>query len=211
MRFLVLILAFVSSAAFASEIDTKNKELTLKVLYLSVGSGAYENLEFLNARTNPAAADGGAVPKLAGTGVTYLRMRMGKIRGYLLQFDLYALAWNPKVERDLTSLTKGLDGVVFVAGRDPKRQDENRRALEALRTAISAQGSSAESMPTVLQVSASDGKAPVTVDAIRDTLRLKPTISSFEVVPNGNPVEFDTLKALTKLMLAVVSANSAHE
>jgi len=97
-------------------------------------------------------------------------------------------------------ILKGVDGVIFVADSQLERLEANEESVENLRTNLAEQGYSLEKIPYVIQYNKRDLPNAVSVEELRQVLN-PGTIPDFEAVARTGVVVFDTLKAVSKLVL----------
>ena len=127
-------------------------------------------------------------------------MSLGEIRGFKTRFHLYTVPGQVFYDASRKLILKGVDGVIFVADSQLERLEANQESVDNLRTNLAEQGYSLEKIPYVVQYNKRDLPNVVDVDELR--LLLNPTrVPDFEAVARSGAGVFDTLKAVSKLVL----------
>lgn len=187
-----------------SFINYQNREINLKVVYYGPGlAGKTTNLQYIYERTNPDAK-GKMISLATETDRTlffdFLPLALGEIRGFKTRFHLYTVPGQVFYDASRKLILKGVDGVVFVADSQLGRMEANQESVENLRYNLSEQGYNLDKIPYVIQYNKRDLPEIASVEALRSLLN--PTnVPDFEGIARTGVGVFDTLKAISKLML----------
>jgi mutual gliding-motility protein MglA len=191
-----------------SMINYASREINCKLVYYGPGlGGKTTNLEYVYNKVNPETR--GKLISLATEQertlfFDFLPVDLGSIRGFKTRFHLYTVPGQVYYNASRRLILKGVDGLVFVADSQAERMDANIAALENLYENLIDYGFDPTQLPIVLQWNKRDLPSAVPVDELR--YQLNPMgLQEYEAVAvRGNGV-FDTLKAVSKLVLKALS------
>jgi len=187
-----------------SFINYMAREINCKIVYYGPGlCGKTTNLQYIYERTNPDAK-GKMISLATETERTlffdFLPLSLGEIRGFKTRFHLYTVPGHVFYDASRKLILKGVDGVIFVADSQIEQLEANQESAENLRTNLAEQGYSLEKIPYVVQYNKRDLPNIVPVEELRELLN--PTrVPDFEAVARSGGGVFDTLKAVSKLVL----------
>jgi len=187
-----------------SFINYSSREINCKIVYYGPGlCGKTTNLQYIYERTNPEAK-GKMISLATETERTlffdFLPLSLGEIRGFKTRFHLYTVPGQVFYDASRKLILKGVDGVIFVADSQLERLEANEESVENLRTNLAEQGYSLEKIPYVIQYNKRDLPNAVSVEELRQVLNTG-SIPDFEAVARTGVGVFDTLKAVSKLVL----------
>jgi len=187
-----------------SFINYMAREINCKIVYYGPGlCGKTTNLQYIYERTNPEAK-GKMISLATETERTlffdFLPLSLGEIRGFKTRFHLYTVPGQVFYDASRKLILKGVDGVIFVADSQLERLEANEESVENLRTNLAEQGYSLEKIPYVIQYNKRDLPNAVSVEELRQVLNTG-SIPDFEAVARTGVGVFDTLKAVSKLVL----------
>jgi mutual gliding-motility protein MglA len=191
-----------------SMINYASREINCKLVYYGPGlGGKTTNLEYVYNKVSPETR--GKLISLATEQertlfFDFLPVDLGSIRGFKTRFHLYTVPGQVYYNASRRLILKGVDGLVFVADSQAERMDANIAALENLYENLIDYGFDPTQLPIVLQWNKRDLPNAVPVDELR--YQLNPMgLQEYEAVAvRGNGV-FDTLKAVSKLVLKALS------
>jgi mutual gliding-motility protein MglA len=187
-----------------SFINYSSREINCKIVYYGPGlCGKTTNLQYIYSKTNPEAK-GKMISLATETERTlffdFLPLSLGEIRGFKTRFHLYTVPGQVFYDASRKLILKGVDGVIFVADSQLERLEANEESVENLRTNLAEQGYSLEKIPYVIQYNKRDLPNAVTVDELRQVLN-PASVPDYEAVARTGVGVFDTLKAVSKLVL----------
>src|SRR5678809_23053 len=187
-----------------SFINYMAREINCKLVYYGPGlCGKTTNLQYIYERTNPEAK-GKMISLATETERTlffdFLPLSLGEIRGFKTRFHLYTVPGQVFYDASRKLILKGVDGVIFVADSQLERLEANEESVENLRTNLAEQGYSLEKIPYVVQYNKQDLPNAVTVEELQELLNPM-RVPSFEANARSGAGVFDTLKAVSKLVL----------
>ena len=185
-------------------INYASREINCKIVYYGPGlCGKTTNLQYIYERTNPDAK-GKMISLATETERTlffdFLPLSLGEIRGFKTRFHLYTVPGQVFYDASRKLILKGVDGVIFVADSQLERMEANEESVENLKTNLAEQGYSLEKIPYVVQYNKRDLPNAVTVDELRPLLNPM-NVPDYEAVARSGVGVFDTLKAVSKLVL----------
>ena len=191
-----------------SMINYASREINCKLVYYGPGlGGKTTNLEYVYNKVNPETR--GKLISLATEQertlfFDFLPVDLGSIRGFKTRFHLYTVPGQVYYNASRRLILKGVDGLVFVADSQAERMDANIAALENLYENLSDYGYDPAELPVVLQWNKRDLPSAVPVDELRR--QLNPMgLQEYEAVAVNGVGVFDTLKAVSKLVLRSLS------
>lgn len=191
-----------------SMINYASREINCKLVYYGPGlGGKTTNLEYVYNKVNPDTR--GKLISLATEQertlfFDFLPVDLGTIRGFKTRFHLYTVPGQVYYNASRRLILKGVDGLVFVADSQAERMDANIAALENLYENLSDYGYDPAQLPIVLQWNKRDLPSAVPTDELRR--QLNPMgLAEFEAVAVEGVGVFDTLKAVSKLVLKSLS------
>jgi len=191
-----------------SMINYASREINCKLVFYGPGlGGKTTNLEYVYNKVNPETR--GKLISLATEQertlfFDFLPVDLGSIRGFKTRFHLYTVPGQVYYNASRRLILKGVDGLVFVADSQAERMDANIAALENLYENLSDYGYDPYQLPIVLQWNKRDLPNAVPVDELRRQLNPMGLPEYEAVAVNGAGV-FDTLKAVSKLVLKSLS------
>ena len=187
-----------------SMINYASREINCKLVYYGPGlGGKTTNLEYVYNRVAPDMR--GKLISLATENertlfFDFLPVDLGTIRGFKTRFHLYTVPGQVYYNASRRLILKGVDGLVFVADSQAERMDANIAALENLYENLADYGYDAAHLPVVLQWNKRDLNSAVPVLELRR--QLNPMgLQEYEAVATSGQGVFDTLKAISKLVL----------
>jgi mutual gliding-motility protein MglA len=191
-----------------SMINYASREINCKLVYYGPGlGGKTTNLEYVYGKVSPETR--GKLISLATEHertlfFDFLPVDLGSIRGFTTRFHLYTVPGQVYYNASRRLILKGVDGIVFVADSQAERMDANIAALENLYENLLDYGYDATQLPIVLQWNKRDLPNALPVEELRR--QLNPMgLSAFEAVATTGVGVFDTLKAVSKLVLKSLS------
>jgi signal recognition particle receptor subunit beta len=188
-----------------SFINYMAREINCKIVYYGPGlCGKTTNLQYIYERTNPAAK-GKLVSLATETERTlffdFLPISLGEIRGYKARFHLYTVPGYVFYGASRKIILKGVDGVIFVADSQCGRDEANQESVEDLRINLDDQGYALEKIPFVVQYNKRDLSNVIDLSELRAATNPR-HVPDFEASARTGAGVFDTLKAVSKLVLA---------
>ena len=197
-----------------SLVNFTTREITCKIVYYGPGrSGKTTNLHYVYGRV-PQSRRGRMVSLATQTDRTlffdFLPIDLGQISGFTTRFQLYTVPGQVYYNATRRLVLQGADGVVFVADSQARQLDENLESLQNLQSNLLEHGVDVRAMPLVMQHNKQDLPrelilTPVELD---DALNFRSVPSFAADALHGQGV-FETLKAISELVLKKLSAGSA--
>ncbi|WP_029215319.1 GTP-binding protein [Kallotenue papyrolyticum] len=186
-------------------INVAAREIHCKIVYYGPGMGGKTtNLQWIHSQV-PRANKGELLSIATETERTlffdFLPLDLGKVRGFQTRFHLYTVPGQVLYERTRVAVLNGADGVVFVADSQRHKLEENINSLKELARNIQKQGKKFQEFPLVLQYNKRDLPNVLPV-AVLDKYLNPFGWPRFEACAASGPGVFDTLKAISKLVIA---------
>jgi signal recognition particle receptor subunit beta len=191
-----------------SMINYASREINCKLVYYGPGlGGKTTNLEYVYSKVSPDTR--GKLISLATEQertlfFDFLPVDLGSIRGFKTRFHLYTVPGQVYYNASRRLILKGVDGIVFVADSQAERMDANIAAMQNLYENLSDYGYDPAQIPIVLQWNKRDLPTAVTVEEMRNNLN-PDNLLEFEAVAVSGEGVFDTLKAVSKLVIKTLS------
>lgn len=191
-----------------SMINYASREINCKIVYYGPGlCGKTTNLEYVYEKVNPETR--GKLISLATEAertlfFDFLPVDLGSIRGFKTRFHLYTVPGQVYYNASRRLILKGVDGVVFVADSAAERMDANIASLQNLYENLAEYGFDPTKVPLVVQYNKRDLPNAVPVEELR--AQVNPMgVPDFEAVAIKGTGVFDTLKAVSKLVINALS------
>lgn len=191
-----------------SLINYANKEINCKIVYYGCGlCGKTTNLLYIHKKV---AADyrGKLVSLATETDRTlffdFLPLDLGSIQGFTTRFHLYTVPGQVHYDASRKLILKGVDGLVFCVDSQVERTEDNIESLENLKVNLRTQGYELDNLPMVVQYNKRDLPNIVPVDELERQINHRGD-PSFESIATEGVGVFDTLRAVSKLVLASIS------
>ncbi|MBD3371594.1 MAG: gliding-motility protein MglA [Candidatus Coatesbacteria bacterium] len=191
-----------------SLINYANKEINCKIVYYGCGlCGKTTNLLYIHKKI--AAEYRGKLVSLATeTDRTlffdFLPLDLGSIQGFTTRFHLYTVPGQVHYDASRKLILKGVDGLVFVVDSQVERTEDNIESLENLKVNLRSQGYELDNLPMVVQYNKRDLPNIVPVEELERQINHRGD-PSFESIATEGVGVFDTLRAVSKLVLASIS------
>jgi mutual gliding-motility protein MglA len=186
-------------------INVAAREIHCKIVYYGPGMcGKTTNLQWIHGQV-PRSNKGDLLSIATETERTlffdFLPLDLGKVRGFQTRFHLYTVPGQVLYERTRVAVLNGADGVVFVADSQRSKLEENVNSLKELARNIQRQGKKFQQFPLVLQYNKRDLPNALPV-AVLDKYLNPFNWPRYEACATSGPGVFDTLKAISKLVIA---------
>ena len=191
-----------------SMINYASREINCKIVYYGPGlGGKTTNLEYIYEKVAPSTR-GKLISLATETERTlffdFLPVDLGTIRGFKTRFHLYTVPGQVYYNASRKLILKGVDGVVFVADSQVERLDANIESMHNLYENLAEYGLDPREMPFIVQYNKRDLPNVASVQEL--DVHLNPTqVSAFEAVGTRGIGVFDTLKAVSKLVIKSLS------
>jgi mutual gliding-motility protein MglA len=191
-----------------SMINYASREINCKIVFYGPGlGGKTTNIEYIYDRVAPDMR-GKLVSLATETDRTlffdFLPVDLGTIRGFKTRFHLYTVPGQVYYNASRKLILKGVDGLVFVADSQIERADANVEAMHNLYDNLAEQGLDPRRLPFVIQYNKRDLPNIASVSELQGMLN--PTgVDQFEAVGSRGIGVFDTLKAVSKLVIKQLS------
>jgi signal recognition particle receptor subunit beta len=187
-----------------SMINYASREINCKIVYYGPGlGGKTTNLEYVFNKVNPETR-GKLISLATETERTlffdFLPVDLGTVKGFNTRFHLYTVPGQVYYNASRRLILRGVDGVVFEGDSRAERMDANIASLQNLYENLAEHGYEPGKLPLVMQYNKRDLPDAVGVEELR--AQLNPTgLPDFEAVAVSGEGVFDTLKAVSKLVL----------
>jgi mutual gliding-motility protein MglA len=197
-----------------SLVNYSTREITCKIVYYGPGrSGKTSNLQYVHAHV-PEDRRGPMVSLATETDRTlffdFLPIDLGTISGFRTRIQLYTVPGQVYYNATRKLVLRGADGVVFVADSQPEQFDENVESLRNLHENLLEEDVDLRSFPTILQYNKRDLPGVMAIGALDEELNFRGVPSFAAVAVSGDGV-FDTLKAVSQLVLQSLSQRFGQE
>ena len=187
-----------------STVNVMAREIGAKVVFYGPGlSGKTTSLKRVYDSVKPAhRGELMSLPTEADRTLffDFLPVRVERVGDYSVRLALYTVPGQVFYNATRKLVLQGADGVVFVADSQIARTEANVESLENLRTNLAEQGYSLDKLPYVIQYNKRDMPGIAPMDELRSLLN-STNVPDFEGVASTGVGVFDTLKAVSKLVL----------
>lgn len=197
-----------------SFINYASKEINCKIVYYGPAlSGKTTNLQYIYTQTDPKTK--GKMVTLATEAertlfFDFLPLAIGPIRGFNVRFHLYTVPGQVYYDATRRLILKGVDGIVFVADSQLHRMEENLESLSNLKINLENQGYNLTAIPLVIQYNKRNLPNIAPVSELSKNLN-SIHAQEFEAVATEGSGVFDTLKAISKLILLALKGETVEK
>ena len=192
-----------------SLINYSSKEITCKIVYYGPGRcGKTTNLQYVYSRIPDAKRSSMvslATEKDRTLFFDFLPLELGDIAGYKTRVQLYTVPGQVFYNSTRKLVLQGADGVVFVADSQVDLWPENQESIVNLRDNLSMLGMDIYRVPLVMQYNKRDLANIVSLSELDKGLNFR-QVPYYEAVATSGAGVFDTLKAISALVLQSLSA-----
>lgn len=187
-------------------INVAAREIHCKIVYYGPGlCGKTTNLKYIHHAV-PGQAKGDLLSIATETERTlffdFLPLDLGQVHGFQTRFHLYTVPGQVLYERTRVAVLNGADGVVFVADSQPNKLREDVQSLQELARNVQAQGKKFKEFPLVLQYNKRDVPNAIPIEQMDYYLNSQINVPRFPAIASKGDGVFDTLKAISKLVIS---------
>jgi len=197
-----------------SSINLHTREITVKVVYYGPGlGGKTSSLQYIHRALRPELR--GQLVSLA-TSIDrtlyfdFLPVKLPKVKGFTIRMSLYTVPGQVHYNATRKLVLQGCDGVVFVADSQTARHDANVESIKNLDDNLRGHGLNPTTVPMVIQYNKRDLKNILPFGQMEEDLN-KRKAKSFETCALSGTGIFDTLRTITKLVLADLKRKGIYQ
>jgi signal recognition particle receptor subunit beta len=192
-----------------STINFAAREINFKIVYYGPGmSGKTTNLKWVFGQI-PETRRGDMVSLATEDERTlffdFLPVDLGEVKGFKTRFHLYTVPGQVFYNASRKLILRGVDGIVFVADSAPNRLRANAESFRNLRENLAEYGLTMDEVPIVLQANKRDLPDALPVEMVQMVIDPDRKYSMFEAVASSGVGVFETLKAVSRLVLSRVA------
>ncbi|MER3462482.1 Mutual gliding-motility protein MglA [Calidithermus terrae] len=192
-----------------STINFAAREINFKIVYYGPGmSGKTTNLKWVFGQI-PDTRRGDMVSLATEDERTlffdFLPVDLGEVKGFKTRFHLYTVPGQVFYNASRKLILRGVDGIVFVADSAPNRLRANAESFRNLRENLAEYGLTMDEVPIVLQANKRDLPDALPVEMVQMVIDPDKKYSMFEAVASTGVGVFETLKAVSRLVLSRVA------
>lgn len=196
-----------------SLINYSSREINCKIVYYGCGlCGKTTNLLYIHEKL-PTTIKGKMVSLATDTDRTlffdFLPLELGEVNGFKTRFHLYTVPGQVHYDASRKLILKGVDGIVFVVDSQKNRLDENIESFENMRTNLKLQGYDPDNIPYIIQYNKRDLPNLNSIEELEPILN-KQEVPFFESIATTGIGVFDTVRAISKLVIAHLSKQTAR-
>jgi len=189
-------------------INYSSREINCKIVYYGCGlCGKTTNLLYIHEKI-PANIKGELVSLATETDRTlffdFLPLELGQVHGFTTRFHLYTVPGQVHYDASRKLILKGVDGIVFVVDSQIERLEDNIESFENMKVNLNKQTYSLADIPYIIQYNKMDLPNAMTYDEMERKVN-PDSVPSFEAIAVQGVGVFDSLKAISKLVIAKLS------
>lgn len=130
----------------------------------------------------------------------FVPLTLGKVKDYTIRLHLYTVPGEVAYDANRKIISKGVDGVVFVADSQLEKIEQNISSLKELREILKDEGIDWQNLPFVIQYNKKD--LPNSVPTVELRGLLNPlNVPDFETVATMGQGVYDALKTISYIVL----------
>lgn len=131
----------------------------------------------------------------------FVPLKLGQVGNYHVRLHLYTVPGDVAYDANRKIISKGVDGVVFVADSQLEKTEANISSMKELKSILEGERIDWKDIPTVIQYNKRDLPNAVSVEELRNILNPL-RVPDFETVATEGRGVYDALKAIgTKVLL----------
>ncbi len=139
----------------------------------------------------------------------FVPLTIGKIGDYTVRLHFYTVPGEVAYEANRKIISKGVDGVVFVADSQVEKIESNLASIAELKEILDHEGIIFQDVPHVIQYNKRDLKNAAPIAELRNLLN-KHAAPDFETVATKGEGVYDVLKAISRKVLLDLKKMSRH-
>lgn len=187
-------------------INEQNKEINCKIVYYGPPRcGKTTSLHYIAmAAQEKKAGDGDLISLSSEADHTlyfdFIPLSLGAVKGYKIHLHLYTIPGELAYQNARKLISKGVDGVIFMADSQLERLESNLASMVELKEMLEAEGIDWDSFPLVLQYNKRDLSNAIPVSELQPLLNPQ-KLPEFETVATKGVRVMETLKATASRVL----------
>ena len=187
-----------------SFINDKNKEINCKIVYYGPPQcGKSTSLRHIYGDVRKDAK--GEMVSLSQDDdrtlyFDFVPLNLGSIGGYTIRIHLYTVPGEVGYQQSRTLISKGVDGVVFIADSQLEKMEANLKSLQSLKEILRSEGHTWGEVPCVYQYNKRDLQSALPVDELRHFLNPE-KYDDFESVATDGSGIYDAFRAISSRVL----------
>lgn len=130
----------------------------------------------------------------------FVPLALGKHKNYQIHLHLYTVPGEAAYKQARKIISKGVDGVVFLADSHLEKLEDNLNSMMELKEMIEEEGGEFEKLPMVIQYNKRDVANAVSVEELRKLLNPN-KVPDFETVATQGTGIMEALKAVSSRVL----------
>lgn len=187
-----------------SFINEKNKEINCKIVYYGPPRcGKSTSLKVIYNEIKKEAK-GELISLTSNRDHTlyfdFVPLTLGKIGDYTVRLHLYTVPGDVAYDANRKIISKGVDGVVFVADSQLEKAEHNLASIRELKDILKGEGVDLNDLPLIFQYNKRDLPNAVPVHELRNLLNPN-GVPDFETVATDGQGVYDALKAIGSRVL----------
>ncbi|OGQ45072.1 MAG: gliding-motility protein MglA [Deltaproteobacteria bacterium RIFCSPLOWO2_02_FULL_46_8] len=192
-------------------INEQNKEINCKVVYYGPGrSGKSTSLRYIYQ--NIKEEKRGELISLSNTKdrtlyFDFVPLELGNYKNFQVRLHLYTVPGDVAYEAARKIISKGVDGVVFMADSQLEQLEPNMKSMLELTEMLEDQGSDFAILPMVIQYNKRDLPHAVPVAELKRLLNPR-NVPDFETIATEGKGIFESLKAIGTQVLKSLKSES---
>lgn len=130
----------------------------------------------------------------------FVPLTLGRLGDYMIRLHLYTVPGEVAYDANRKIISKGVDGVVFVADSQLEKTEQNLASFKELKEILEGEGIDWRELPLVIQYNKRDLPSAIPVTELNSLLNpLK--VPDFETVATEGQGVYDALKAIGYMVL----------
>lgn len=185
-------------------INEKNKEMNLKIVYYGPPlCGKSTSLRYIFERVKEDKK--GELVSLSTEKdrtlyFDFVPITLGQHKNYQIRLHLYTVPGEVAYETARKIISKGVDGVVFLADSQLEKLEDNLKSMVELQEILEENGEDLSTVPLVIQYNKRDLPNAVAVAELKNLLNPR-KVADFETIATSGKGIFEAFKAISKSVL----------
>ena len=187
-------------------INNQTKEINCKIVYYGPPlCGKSTSLRYIASQVKDEKGKSAELVSLSTADhrtlyFDFIPISLGQIKGFKIRLHLYTVPGELAYQNARKLISKGVDGVIFLADSQLERLEQNLNSMVELKEMLEEEGIEWEDFPLVLQYNKRDLPNAILVSELRSLLNPR-KVSEFETVATEGKGTMEALKSISSTVL----------
>ncbi len=192
-------------------INPSEKEINCKIVYFGPsGAGKTTTIRYIYGEASKG--DKGRMISIASAAdhtlfFDFVPLNLGKIRDHSVRLHLYTVPGEIGYQQSRALISKGIDGIIFIADSRLEMMEDNLKCLADLKTILLKEGHNWGEIPAVFQFNKQDLKTAIPASKLNEYLN-PDRFPSFETIATKGKGITESFRSIVTTVVADVSSEA---